>query len=56
MDEHGTAVILKNNVPRYLVIDFSKADNDAVASNEDVLSISKRLIEKNKEAYEVLAK
>lgn len=56
VDEHGTAVILKNNVPRYIVIDFSKADNDAVASNEDVLSISKRLIEKNKEAYEVLAK
>lgn len=56
VDEHGTAVILKNNVPRYLVIDFSKVDNDAVASNEDVLSISKRLIEKNKEVYEVLAK
>jgi len=56
VDEHGTAVILKNNVPRYLVIDFSKADNDAVASNEDVLSISKRLIEKNKAVYEVLAK
>ena len=56
MDEHGTAVILKNNVPRYLVIDFSKADKDVVASNEDVLSISQRLIEKNKESYEVLAK
>jgi antitoxin Phd len=56
VDEHGTAVILKNNVPRYLVIDFSKAENDAVASNEDVLSISKRLIEKNQESYEVLAK
>lgn len=56
VDEHGTAVILKNNVPRYLVIDFSKADNDAVASSEDVLSISKRLIKKNREAYEVLAK
>ena len=56
VDEHGTAVILKNNVPRYLVIDFSKAEDDAVASNEDVLSISKRLIEKNKESYKVLAK
>ncbi len=56
VDEHGTAIILKNNVPRYLVIDFSKADEDAVASNEDVLSISKRLIEKNKESYEALAK
>ena len=56
VDEHGTAVILKNNVPRYLVIDFSRAEHDAVASNEDVLSISQRLIEQNKESYEVLAK
>lgn len=56
VDEHGTAVILKNNVPRYLVIDFSKADKDVVTSNKDVLSISQRLIEKNKESYEVLAK
>lgn len=56
VDEHGTAVILKNNVPRYLVIDFSKAENDAIAADADVLSISKRLIEQNREAYEVLAK
>lgn len=55
VDEHGTAVILKNNVPKYLVIDFSKAESDAVASDEDVLNISKRLIEQNREAYEVLA-
>ena len=56
VDEHGTAVILKNNVPRYLVIDFSKAEEDSDASDEDIMSISKRLIEQNKEAYEVLAK
>ncbi len=56
VDERGSAVILKNNVPRYLVIDFSKADEDTVASDEDVLSISKRLLAQNKEAYEVLAK
>lgn len=56
VDERGSAVILKNNVPRYLVIDFSKAEEDTVASDEDVLSISKRLMAQNKEAYEVLAK
>ena len=56
VDERGTAVILKNNVPRYLVIEFSKADDSAVAPDEDVLAISKRLLKKNKEAYEVLAK
>lgn len=56
VDEHGTAVILKNNVPRYLVIDFSKAEKDSVASNEDIMEISKRLIAQNREAYEELAK
>ena len=56
VDEHGTAVILKNNVPRYLVIDFSKAEQTKVASTEEVLSVSERKIQKNMEAYEVLAK
>ena len=56
VDEYGIAVILKNNVPRYLVIDFSKAEDDTSASDEDILSVSKRLIEQNREAYEVLAK
>ena len=45
VDECGSAVILKNNVPRYLVIDFSKADKDMIASDDDVLSISKQLME-----------
>lgn len=56
VDEHGTAVILKNNVPRYLVIDFGKAESDSIAPDEDIMSVSKRLIEQNREAYEVLAK
>ena len=56
VDKHGTAVILKNNVPRYLVLDFSKADKEQIADMEDVLAVSERLIEQNMEAYEVLAK
>lgn len=56
VDEHGTAVILKNNVPRYIVIDISKADQDKTASTEDVMAISERLLKQNREAYEVLAK
>ena len=54
VDEKGSAVILKNNVPRYLIIDFSKANVDIIASDDDVLSISKKLIAQNKEAYEVI--
>ena len=56
VDELGLAVIRTNNTPRYLVIDFSKADQERNASDEDVLSISDRLLKQNKEAYEVLAK
>ena len=56
VDELGTAVILKNNVPRYLVIDFSKANAVTEAADEDVLAVSKRLIAQNREAYEVLTK
>lgn len=56
VDENGTAVILKNNVPRYLIVEFEQAEQEQLAADEDVLSISKRLIAKNKQAYEVLAK
>ena len=56
VDEKGSAIILKNNVPRYLVIDFSKADEIIEADDADVMAISQKLLEANKEAYEVLAK
>ena len=56
VDETGPVVILKNNSPRYLLIEFNQAQKEQSASDEDILALSKRLIEKNREAYEVLAK
>ena len=56
VDENGAAVILKNNVPRYVLMEFSQVEYDQQAKDEDILEISKRLIAKNKQAYEVLAK
>ena len=56
VDENGSVIILKTNVPRYLVIKFSAAEQEQLAADEDVMAISKRLIEKNRQAYEVLAK
>ena len=55
VDEKGSAVILKNNVPRYLVIEFSQAEKLQEAEDEDVLRISERLLLQNREAYEALA-
>ncbi len=56
VDERGSAVILKNNVPRYLVIEFNQAEKMQDADDEDVMAISAKLMKKNREAYEVLAK
>ena len=56
VDENGAAVILKNNVPRYVLMEFSQVEDEQQAKDEDIVEISKRLIAKNKQAYEVLAK
>ena len=56
VDENGAAVSLKNNVPRYVLMEFSQIEDEQQAKDEDILEISKRLISKNKQAYEVLAK
>lgn len=56
VDEKGPVVILKNNSPRYLLVEFNNAEQEKLANDEDVLAVSKRLIAKNRKAYEVLAK
>lgn len=56
VDKQGSAVILKNNVPRYLIIEFSQVEQMQAAQNEDIMAISARLIQRNRLAYEELAK
>ncbi len=56
VDENGAAIILKNNVPRYILMEFNQLEEEQVAGDEDIQEISKRLMAKNKHAYEVLAK
>lgn len=56
VDEQGSAVILKNNNPKYVLIEYSEFENVKIADDEDILSISRRIMDQNKEAYEELAK
>ena len=56
VDEIGAAIILKNNVPRYILMEFNQLEEEQIAGDEDIQDISKRLMAKNKHAYEVLAK
>ena len=40
VDQYGSAVILKNNSPRYLILEFNQADEQLSAQTDDVLAIS----------------
>jgi len=56
VDESGVAVILKNNVPRYIITEFNEYKNTQMADDEEVSSISSRLLAKHRKAFEELAK
>ena len=56
VDQYGSAVILKNNSPRYLILEFNQADEQLSAQTYDVLAISENLMTRNKAVYEELAK
>ena len=56
VDENGAAVILKNNTPRYVLIDYSRLQDNTEADNERLEDVASRLLEKHKKAFEELAK
>lgn len=59
VDESGSVVILKNNKPKYMVINFDEANQvnkDEYVDDAELLMVSNKLMAKNKKAYEVLAK
>ena len=56
VDEKGTAVILKNNAPRYILVDFSLLRQENTASDTDLDAVASRILAKHIEAFEELAK
>ena len=56
VDEQGVAVILKNNKPRYAVVDFSEYDSFQAYRRSLVDQTAEQLIEENLEAFQELAK
>ena len=56
VDEKGTAVILKNNAPRYILLDYSLFRQNAVADDVDVGAAASRILAKHIKAFEELAK
>ena len=55
VDEKGTAIILKNNAPRYVLLDYSIFHQN-VADDSDVDTAASRILAKHIKAFEELAK
>ena len=56
VDKEGQAVIMKNNKPRYVILDFSVLEMNQTAPEDTLEDISERLLKKNAKVYKELAK
>ena len=56
VDQYGSAVIMKNNTPRYIIYEFNQADTMQAAADDDVLASSTKLMQRNAHVYEELAR
>lgn len=55
VDSNGSAVIMKNNVPRYVMIDYSKYENDSYLPDEEVLAMARKILDRDRKMFERLA-
>ena len=56
VDESGSALILKNNKPRYIITEFSQVEGVKTPTDDEIRSVSDYLIKRNAKVYEELAK
>ena len=48
VDEKGAAVIMKNNAPKYIVIEFSRLENRNKTASEAAMTLAKKLVSDKK--------
>ena len=56
VDKNGTAIILKNNKPRYVLIEYSQLEQEEVKDNVEVNEAAKKILAKHVNAFKELAK
>jgi len=56
VDEKGSVIIMKNNTPHYIVIDFKKLEDLQISADERIESIASRILKDNLEAFKELAR
>lgn len=55
VDEKGSAVILKNNAPKYMLVKYENIENDEYFSYEELEALNEKYLKKNAIAYKKLA-
>ena len=55
-DENGEVVIMKNNAPCYVLMEFSRFEKTRTAPSEQVESLAEQIMYENDEVFRELAK
>ncbi len=56
VDENGSVIIMKNNAPRYVLIEFSQLEKYQNASPEEVDALAEQIMSENDAVFKELAK
>ncbi|AGK98582.1 type II toxin-antitoxin system Phd/YefM family antitoxin [Clostridium pasteurianum] len=56
VDEDKSVVIMKNNKPKYILLDFEEFSKEATSEEEKLDTIANRILEENMEAFKELAR
>lgn len=55
-DEHGSVIIMKNNAPRYVLMEFSQLERSKTADPATVDSLAEEIMNENEYVFRELAK
>lgn len=56
VETSGSAVVLKNNAPKFVILDYSRFEEFQMSADERLERIAERIMEDNAEAFKELAK
>ena len=56
VDKTGAAIVLKNNIPRYIIFDFTQLKDEEPASTSEALESARNFLKTHLPAFKELAK
>ena len=56
VDTNGAAVILKNNMPRYILLEYSQFEKEEFADTATIQELGEKIVTRHLHAFKELAK